>query len=45
MLQHASFEKRGSLLREICVIDEHLKYFNDEAESVPVRQGRKIQFQ
>ncbi|CAF1425228.1 unnamed protein product [Rotaria sordida] len=35
MLQNASFEKRGSLLREICVIDEHLKYINHEQEASP----------
>ncbi|CAF2468646.1 unnamed protein product [Rotaria sp. Silwood2] len=35
MLQSASSEKRGSLLREICIIDEHLKYVNHEKEVSP----------
>ncbi|CAF0938902.1 unnamed protein product [Rotaria sp. Silwood1] len=35
LLQNASFEKRGSLLREICIIDEHLKCINHETEASP----------
>ena len=30
MLQTAKLEKRGSLLREICIIDEHLQQIGDE---------------
>jgi len=30
MLQNANLEKRGALLREICIIDEYLKDINDD---------------
>jgi hypothetical protein len=32
MLQNASLEKRGAILREICIIDEHLKTIDQEEE-------------
>ncbi|CAF0960882.1 unnamed protein product [Rotaria magnacalcarata] len=32
ILQNASFEKRGSILREICIIDEHSKSMNCDKE-------------
>jgi hypothetical protein len=29
ILQNASLENRGGLLRQICIIDEHLKQIHD----------------
>jgi hypothetical protein len=38
-LQKANLEKRGALLREICIIDEHLKDINYEQETSPSSKG------
>ena len=39
MLQNASLEKRGALLREICMIDEHLKNNDHEEEEEDAPSG------
>jgi hypothetical protein len=33
ILQNASLENRGGLLRQICIIDEHLKQINENVSS------------
>ncbi len=33
ILKNASLENRGGLLRQICIIDEHLKQINENVSS------------
>jgi hypothetical protein len=41
MLQNASLEKRGAILREICIIDEHLVKTIDQEEEEEIPPSPK----